>query len=77
MAARIFDGAAWTDITDSEGAVHTVDHGQVAPILDGDGNIFVTIPSFRGMCVCVFVENDLSTNNLVSPCCFFYFHDMI
>ena len=59
MAARIFDGGAWTDITDSDGAIHTVDHGQVAPVLDGDGNIFVTIPSFRGVCVCVFfVEND-------------------
>jgi hypothetical protein len=52
--ARIFDGAAWTDITDSE-AVHTVDHAQVAPILDGDGNIFVSIPTFRGVW---FVEND-------------------
>jgi hypothetical protein len=78
VAARIFDGAAWTDITDSD-AGHTGNHAPVAPILDGDGNIFVSIPSFRGVLL-LFDWWKMTKGQyelVLIPCFFFFFHDML
>lgn len=45
MAGRVFNGQEWEDVVD-----HPIEGKQrpVLPILNGDGKIFVSIPSFRG-----------------------------
>jgi hypothetical protein len=43
----VFNGNEWTDVTDSE-AGNTGNQAPVPPILDGDGQIFISIPNFRG-----------------------------
>ena len=54
MAARVFDGNEWHEVPDNEGENHHPLDGKnaaapLAPILNGDGKIFVSIPSYRGL----------------------------
>jgi hypothetical protein len=42
---KFYDGLAWTDFEVPEGP----EQKPVAPFPDGDGTIFVSIPSYRGM----------------------------
>lgn len=46
MVGRLYDGKAWTDINEIEGG-NTGNQAPLAPILNGDGKIFVSIPSYR------------------------------
>ena len=46
MTGRLFDGKNWADVTDSEGG-NTGNQAPLTPILNGDGKIFVSIPSYR------------------------------
>jgi hypothetical protein len=45
-AGKVFNGAEWEDVTEQVDSPHK--ETPLHPILDGDGNIFVSIPSFRG-----------------------------
>lgn len=47
MAARLYDGVEWVDVTDTEYA-NTGNQTPLGQILNGDGKIFVSIPSYRG-----------------------------
>ncbi|CAJ1966491.1 unnamed protein product [Cylindrotheca closterium] len=49
MTSRLYDGKEWHEIVDDDGDEHQQVHGKVplAPILNGDGRIFVSIPSYR------------------------------
>eukprot|EP00339_Tiarina_fusa_P005024 CAMPEP_0117014916 /NCGR_PEP_ID=MMETSP0472-20121206/12010_1 /TAXON_ID=693140 ORGANISM="Tiarina fusus, Strain LIS" /NCGR_SAMPLE_ID=MMETSP0472 /ASSEMBLY_ACC=CAM_ASM_000603 /LENGTH=492 /DNA_ID=CAMNT_0004718591 /DNA_START=24 /DNA_END=1499 /DNA_ORIENTATION=- len=42
---KVFNGAEWEDVVVKAGSPH--EETPLHPILDGDGNIFVSIPSFR------------------------------
>ena len=46
MAGRVFDGEKWTDLKDPPPS--TGSGTPLPPVVDGDGSIFVGIPSFRG-----------------------------
>lgn len=46
---RVFDGFEWHDVEKNVG--HTGSQAPVPPVKNGDGTIFVSIPSFRGKCV--------------------------
>ena len=51
MVSRLFDGNEWHEVTDEEYGNHPLDGKNAAPlhpILNGDGKIFVSIPSYRG-----------------------------
>lgn len=43
---RVFDGKEWYPVTDSVG--HTGSVAPVPPTKDGDGTVFVSLPTFRG-----------------------------
>lgn len=46
MAGRVFNGQEWHDV--EEYSTKTGRFQPTPPILNGDGKIFVSIPSFRG-----------------------------
>lgn len=48
MQARVHDGITWIDVAEGGGAGNTGNQVPVPPVFDGDGNIFVSLPSFRG-----------------------------
>ena len=46
MAPQVHNGFAWEEVI--AGAGNTAAQSPVQPVADGDGSIFVSIPSFRG-----------------------------
>ena len=56
-AGRFHDGQKWTDVLDpppkasgsgGAGGMFRGSQTPIPPVVDGDGKIFVSIPSFRG-----------------------------
>jgi hypothetical protein len=44
--ARVYDGHEWVPVEETVG--HTGSQAPVPPVKEGDGSIFVSLPSFRG-----------------------------
>jgi len=52
MTARVYNGHEWHTVDDPPPSV-SGNHRPLPPILNGDGKIFVSLVSFRGMYMCM------------------------